>query len=571
MIFGNVLGRPQAAGLTLVGLLTFVLNLLALVLPVYMLQIYDRVLQSSSLPTLFYLTLIAIAGLAVLGVVEAVRQVVVQRVSARLEVEAGERLVRSSLQAGAPDAPRLLGELAQARAFLGSPVFTALLDAPFAPIFLLLVFLIHPAFATLVVGGIAILLVVTLLNQYALRQPQRDATAAAATATVVATAIARNSESIRAMGMHAAVVDRWGRATADALAAQDRATRANAGFSGLSRFVRLVVQIGILGLGAYLALRQEITAGMIFATSLVAARALAPVDNLIAGWKGLWQALNGLRNVDNALATAGKAAPRTRLAAPLGHLAFEKVSFAPEGAAEPTIKGVSLVVQPGEAICLLGPSGAGKTTFAKLAAGALTPSYGTIRLDGSDLENWDPIELGRFIGYLPQDVEFLPATIAANIARLDAGATDDDVLAAADLAGVTELVKRLPKGFDTRIGPGGLPLSGGQRQRIALARAVFRLPRVVMLDEPNAHLDSDGEEALNRTIARLKRTNATVVVVSQRAGVLQAVDRVLAFRDGQIVGSQSRDEVLARIPPAAAQRPAEPPLRAATGPREARS
>ena len=569
MIFGNALGRPQAAGLALVGLLTFVLNLLALILPVYMLQVYDRVLQSSSLATLLYLTLMAIAGLAVLGVVEAVRQVAVQRVSARLEVDAGERLVTSSLRTGSPDAPRLLGDLAQARSFLGSPVFTALLDMPFAPLFLILVFLIHPALGSLVVAGIAVLLVITWMNQSALRQPQRDAVTAAAAATTAASAIARNSESIRAMGMHASVVDRWGRATADALVAQERATRANAGFSGLSRFVRLVVQIGILGLGAYLALKQEITAGMIFATSLVAARALAPVDNLIAGWKGLWQALNGLRNVDDALASAGKTLPRTRLAAPLGHLAFEKVTFMPEGAAEPTIKGASLVVQPGEAICLLGPSGAGKSTFARLAVGALAPSHGTVRLDGSDIENWEPIERGRFVGYLPQDVEFFPASIAANIARLDANAADDDILAAADLAGVTELVKRLPKGFDTRIGPGGLPLSGGQRQRIALARAVFGLPRLVVLDEPNAHLDSDGEEALNRTIAKLKRAGATVLVVSQRAGVLKAVDRVLAFRDGQIVGSQSRDEVLSRMP-SAAQPQAEPSIRAAAGPREAR-
>jgi ATP-binding cassette, subfamily C, bacterial len=570
MIFGNVIGRPQAAGLALVGLLTFILNLLALILPVYMLQVYDRVLQSSSLPTLFYLTLIAIGGLAVLGVVEGVRQVAVQRVSARLEVDVGERLVTSSLRAGSSDAPRLLGELAQARAFLGSPVFTALLDMPFAPIFLIIVFLIHPALGALVVVGIAVLLVLTGMNQSALRQPQRDAAAAAAGANMVAWAIARNSESIRAMGMHASVVDRWGRATADALVAQDKATRANAGFAGLSRFVRLVVQIGILGLGAYLALKQEITAGMIFATSLVAARALAPVDNLVAGWKSLWQALNGLRNVDNAIATTRDAVPRTRLAAPLGHLAFEKVTFVPEGAAEPTIKGVSLVVQPGEAICLLGPSGAGKSTFARLAAGALTPSHGTVRLDGSDIENWEPIERGRFVGYLPQDVEFLPASIAANIARLDPAAADADIIAASDLAGVTELVKRLPKGFDTRIGPGGLPLSGGQRQRIALARAVFGLPRLVVLDEPNAHLDSDGEGALNRTIAKLKHAGATVVVVSQRAGVLKAVDRVLAFRDGQIVGSQSSDEVLSRLPPAP-QRQAEPMIRPAPAPREARA
>jgi ATP-binding cassette, subfamily C, bacterial len=227
------------------------------------------------------------------------------------------------------------------------------------------------------------------------------------------------------------------------------------------------------------------------------------------------------------------------------------VIYAPEGAAEPTVRGISLTIEAGEAVCLVGPSGAGKSTFAKLAAGALQPSHGTIRLDGSDLENWIPDERGRYVGYLPQDVELLPYSIARNIARLDETAKPEEIIAAADLAGVTELVKKLPDGFDTRVGQGGLPLSGGQRQRIALARAVFRRPRVVVLDEPNAHLDTEGEAALNRTIAQLKSLGATVIVVSQRSGVLQSVDRVLFMRDGQIAASQSREEALARVAPVA--------------------
>jgi ATP-binding cassette, subfamily C, bacterial len=230
-------------------------------------------------------------------------------------------------------------------------------------------------------------------------------------------------------------------------------------------------------------------------------------------------------------------------------MTFEKVIYAPKGASEPTIKGITLTVEAGEAICMVGPSGAGKSTFAKLAAGALAPSHGTVRLDGSDFENWDPDERGRFLGYLPQDVELLPYTIAQNIARLDNAATAEEIIAAANLADVTELVKKLPDGFDTRVGPGGLPMSGGQRQRIALARAVFRSPRVVVLDEPNAHLDTDGEAALNHTIAQLKAAGTTVIVVSQRSGVLQSVDRILFMRDGQIAASQSREEALARLSP----------------------
>lgn len=550
MLFRNAISRAVASGLAVVGALTFVLNLLALVLPIYMLQVYDRVLTSGSIATLAYLTLIAVAILMVLGAVEAIRQVVVQRVGTRLEIDAGQRLLVVSLRGGqAQDSTGLIRDLAQARSFLGSPVFSALLDAPFAPLFLLIVFLIHPMLGGLVLFGIAILLVLTILNQWALSGPQQRSSDAAANAGNLVIAFARSGEAVRSMGMARNAIAAWGETTAEALNAQDRSTRANAAFSGISRFVRLVVQLGILGLGAYLTLKQEITAGMIFATSLVSARALAPVDNLISGWKGLLQALASLRRIDRILARAGAEPERMRLSPPKGQVVFEKVIYAPKGTPEPTIKGITLTVEAGEAICMVGPSGAGKSTFAKLAAGALAPSHGTVRLDGSDFENWDPDERGRFLGYLPQDVELLPYTIAQNIARLDSAATAEEIIAAANLADVTELVKKLPDGFDTRVGPGGLPLSGGQRQRIALARAVFRAPRVVVLDEPNAHLDSDGEAALNRTIAQLKAGGTTVIVVSQRSGVLQSVDRILFMRDGQIAASQSREEALARLSP----------------------
>lgn len=547
----NVFSRATITGLVIVGALTFVLNLLALVLPVYMLQVYDRVLPSSSLATLAYLTLIAVAILGVLGAIEGIRQVAVQRVGTGLEVHLGQRLLSASFAGSGQshDAASLLRDLTQARSFLSSPVFSALLDIPFAPLFLLIVFMIHPMLGGLVLLGICVLLVVTLLNQWALSDPQRQSSEGAALAGHFVMAFMRSGEAVRAMGMSSHAIGIWGRTTTKALNLQDGATRANAIFSGFSRFVRLVVQLGILGLGAYLALKQEITAGMIFATSLVSARALGPVDNLIAGWKGLLQTLLSLRKIDRALSGIADRTPRTQLPVPKGNISFEKVVYAPAGAPEPTIKGISLPVAAGEAICLVGPSGAGKTTFAKLAAGAFRPSHGVIRLDGSDFENWDPDERGRYIGYLPQDVELLPATIAQNIARLDPAATSEEVIAAAELAGVVDLVKKLPDGFDTRVGPGGLPLSGGQRQRIALARAVFRLPRVVVLDEPNSHLDAEGEAALNHTLVQLKAAGATVLVVSQRSGVLQSVDRILFMRGGQIAASQSREEALARLTP----------------------
>ena len=549
-MFRNVIKGVVLRGVFVVSVLTFVLNALALVLPLYMLQIYDRVLPSSSFETLAYLTLIAIAMLAVLGIVEGIRHVMVQRVGARLEVDAGERLLAACLRrSGSEETPGLLRELGQVRAFLAGPVFSALLDAPFAPLFTSLVFLIHPMLGSLVVTAAIVLFVLTLLNQ-SLSRASTPKTDQAARASALVGAFTRANEIIRAMGMSEDAVSRWGEALARGLNAQDRAARINAAFAGLSRFIRLGVQLGILGLGAYLTLRQEITAGMIFATSLVAGRALAPVDNLIAGWRGLLQATTTLRKVNSVLASADPDRPRTALPRPAGQLAFEKVLFLPPGAREATIRAVSLTVAPGEAVCLVGASGAGKSTFAKLAAGALAPSRGLVRLDGSDLQNWDPDERGKFIGYLPQDVELLPATVADNIARLDPEATPEEIMAAAELAGVSELVKSLPDGFDTRVGPGGIPLSGGQRQRIALARAVFRLPSLVVLDEPNAHLDSDGEAALNRSIAALKHAGTTVVVVSQRSGVLRSVDRILFMREGQVVASQDRDEALAKVLPA---------------------
>ncbi len=572
MSLSNVIGRAAMRGLLVVAVMTFVLNLLALVLPVYMLQIYDRVLASASLPTLTYLTLIALAGLAILGAMEAIRQVVVQRIGARLEVDLGERLLAATVHTGGrADAAALGRDLAQARMFLTSPVFSALLDLPFTPLFLVLVFLIHPALGALVVAGAAVLLVITILNQFAVRASQGRSVRDAAIAGQLVAAFTRNNELLRAMGMLPAAATAWGQTTAAALDAQDRATRINAVLAGISRFIRMGVQIGILGLGAYLTLKQEITAGMIFATSLVAARALTPIDNLVAGWKGLLQTLIGLRTVDRALAAVPILAARTQLPAPKGHISFEKVVYLPQGAPEPTIKGVSLSIAAGEAVCVVGPSGAGKSTVARLAAGALTPTQGVVRLDGSDFENWDPLDRGPHVGYLPQDVELLPASVAQNIARLDADAPADRVLAAATLAAVSELVKRLPDGYDTRVGPGGLPLSGGQRQRIALARAVYGPPRVVVLDEPNAHLDRDGEAALNTTILQLKRAGVTVIVVSQRAGVLQAIDRVLFMRDGQIAASQSRDEALARLSGTSVPVAAEAPARTATLAREARA
>ena len=349
------------------------------------------------------------------------------------------------------------------------------------------------------------------------------------------------------MGMIGECVAVWGTHNAASMNIQMRAASTNAVVSAFSKFSRLVLQIAILGWGSYLALNGEITAGMSIACSIIGARALAPVEAAIESWKSVVQAMESYTRINRMMLASQLAAPRTRLPEPKGEIVVDKLVYAVPSAREAIIKQISFGIFPGTSVALIGSTGAGKSTLGRLMIGALPVTNGVIRLDGSDLRNWDPTQLGRAIGYLPQDVELFPGTIAENIARLRTDVSSDDVLAAAKFAGAHDLIVRLKDGYETVVHERGAPLSGGQRQRIALARAFFGMPKLVVLDEPDAALDQDGEAALARALMNAKAAGMTVLVTTQRRNILGALDKVLVLRDGMIELYGPRDQVLERM------------------------
>lgn len=549
-------------GLWAAGLFSLAINLLMLVVPLYMTAIFDRVLSSGSRETLLMLTIAAVGALAMLGVLEVVRQIILTRAGARLESALAERILRASFQrVGEADAQGLR-DLAQVRQFVSSPLVSALFDAPIAPLYIALLFIIHPHIGWLTLGMAILLLFVSVLNQYLTRLPLTEASRHSLTAQTETQAQMRNSELIRAMGMFPNAVAAWGRENAAALTAADTAARRSSFLTGISRFIRLLLQITVLGYGAYLVLTDAgLSAGIIFAASIISARALAPVDQVVGGWRSFATALQAWRRVKEVLAAAPAAPEPMQLPEPTATVSTERLVYAPAPDSEPIIKRLSFVVEPGEIVGIVGPSGAGKSTLARLLVGALRATSGVVRIGGDDIAHWSADALGPFIGYVPQDVELFPATVAQNIARLDPLPDPTKVLAAAKLANCHELIQRLAKGYETLIGPQGFTLSGGQRQRIALARAFYGMPKVMVLDEPNASLDSEGEQALIAALLEARNAGITCIVVTQRTSVLPVLTKVMVLREGRIEAFGPKEEVLQQqirqaIPPPASGVPA---------------
>ena len=519
---------------------SIVVNLLLLIMPLYMLQVYDRVLTSGSSDTLIFLSVIAGAGLVLLGLVEAVRGIYAARIGAKLEARMGRGALLASF-----DGPRAslgdvqtLRDLQQVRGFLSGRSVFALFDLPFAPVFILFLWFVHPALFWLTVVGAAILAIIAIANQRATSRPNQESSDAAAAATLGAQSFVRSRESLVAMGMVENVVGAWGELESRSLKAQDGASRTNSWFTGLSRTVRMGLQVAVLGYGAALVLQGQMTAGMIFAASIISGRALQPIDQVIGGWRQFVDVHRAWKRMTVAVAQAENDKDRTEQAPPKGRIDLDNVVYGIQRPGEPqgvmVIKRVNARIQPGETVGMIGPSGAGKSTLLRLMVGALDPTSGTVRLDGADLRNWPPEQRGRSIGYLAQATELLLGTVRQNIARFSPTATDEEVRVAAERAGVLDLVNGLPAGFETRIGPGGHELSGGERQRIGLARAFFGMPKVLVLDEPNAALDEAGAAALERAIAGAKEQGATVIVAAQRRDILRKVEKVMVIEDGQI-------------------------------------
>ena len=531
--------RGQVARLLLpLGIFSLVVNLLLLVVPLYMLQIYDRVLPTQSMATLSYLTIIAGGALVVLGLLEVVRAIMASRAATRAEKTLGADALVTSMMSGRATQGDIqpLRDLASVKQFLSSRAIFNLIDLPFAPLFIGILWLIHPALFLLTLAGAVVLLALALFNQWLVARPQRESGENAMTAQTKAQALTRNSESLRAMGMLDAAVARWGETQAESMQAHNAVDTRNAVVSGISRTIRMGLQVAILGYGAWLVLGGEMTAGMIFASSIISGRALQPIDQVIGGWRQYTTTWSAWKRVAAAISVLDTDRHYTPMPEPRGVLSVENLLVRnPSGRADqPILDRVSLRLQPGQSMAVLGPSGSGKSTLVRALVGAIDPDMGAVKLDGTDLKNWDPAVLGRFVGYVAQEVELLPGTIATNIARLDAMPDPAKLQAAAERAQVMPLIKSLPGGFDTPVGPGGMGLSGGERQRIALARAFYGDPKILILDEPNASLDEAGEMALHIAVIAARKAGATVVMVSQRDLPQAVADVVLHLVAGRV-------------------------------------
>lgn len=543
----------RALGIAL--LFSLALNLLILTVPLYMTAVYDRVLSSRSLETLLMLSIVAVGALALTGVLDTVRQMILTRAGAKLEADMGGAVLAASLKLGLRSGGEVQGlrDLSQVRQFLSSPLVGAIFDAPVAPIYAVLIFLVHPHLGWLVVGCALLLVAISIVTQQLTKAPLRESAQHGMLALQSAQTQVRNGEVIRALGMFGQGVNTWGEHNARSMAAADQAARRNSLLSGVTKFVRLLLQIAILGYGAYLVLTDHnLTGGIIFAASIISSRALAPLDQVIGGWRNFEQAQQAYKRVRELLRVAGKDNVSTSLPAPTASISAERLVYAPSQGKEPIIKGVSFNVDPGDVVGVIGPSGAGKSTLARLLVGAIPASGGVVRIGGDDITHWAPEALGPYLGYVPQDIELFPVTVAQNIARLDPNPNSEDVIAAAQLANCHGLIQRLPNGYDTVLGPQGHALSGGQRQRIALARAFYGRPRIVVLDEPNASLDNEGESALVSALIAAGKAGITCVVVTQRTSLLPAVNKLMVVRDGRVEAFGPRDEVLQQQANAAA-------------------
>jgi ATP-binding cassette, subfamily C, type I secretion system permease/ATPase len=530
------------------GLFSLAINLLLLVPPLYMLQVFDRVLASRSGETLLVLTIAAVTALVIMALLEVLRARLLAAAGAALDQSLGPRVLDGLLAQTA----RLSGgaylnglrDVSTLRSFLGGAGLTALFDAPWLPVFLLVIFLFHPVLGVVaLVGGVA-MVSLAVLNERLTRAPIARSQAEARRAGRFIDANVRNAEVVSALGMLPAVTQRWARLNDGALAEQMRASRIGGAFTGWTKFARQFIQMAMLATGAFLVVAQDATAGVMIATTILLGRALAPVEALVAGWRSLVEARNAWRRLSELLGASPQAEGRTELPAPAGQVELESVAF--RLADKVILRGVSFKLAAGEALGLIGPSASGKSTLARLIVGVWKAGGGVVRLDGADVAAWPREKLGPHLGYLPQDVELFGGSVSENIARM--GTPDAaEVVRAAQRAHVHDLILRLPKGYDTDIGENGQSLSPGQRQRIGLARALYGNPRLVVLDEPNANLDHEGEEALQRALEALKADRVTVVVIAHRPSLLRSVDKMLVLNDGAVASFGPRAEVMARV------------------------
>jgi PrtD family type I secretion system ABC transporter len=563
---GQALSHCRGAVLSAGGFSLFV-NLLMLTGPLFMMQVYDRVLASRSLPTLAALLVLVTVLYGFQALLELVRSRLLVRIGRRLDENLKDRVFDAIIEQGLKRT-RVLGsqpvrDLEALRQFIGGQGLFALFDAPWSPLYLFVIFLMHPLLGWYSVAAGTLLLALALANEALIRKPLAEANREAQVSSLLAEDSKANAEVIAAMGMRDGLRRRWIEKHGAALDLQTRASDRGGLISGLTKTLRLLFQSGILALGAYLVIEQELSPGSLIACSIIMSRALAPVEQAIGHWQSFLGARRALDRLKSLLAEMGERPEPLQLPRPSGQLVVDQLSAFVPGMEKPLLRGIQFALSPGQGLGVIGPTGAGKSTLARVLVGVWPHMRGQVRFDGAALNQWSEEARGKFTGYLPQDVELFSGTVGDNIARFEPRPDPAKIVAAAQRADVHTLILSLPQGYDTVVGVGGVQLSAGQRQRIALARALYDEPALIVLDEPNSNLDSEGEAALIRAIEAARKSGSTVVVVAHRPSAIHAVDMLLFLRDGQQEAFGPKEEVLRKVvKPAAESRPAGPPERA---------
>ena len=532
-------------------------NILYLAPTIYMMQIYDRVVPTAGVGTLVWLTVIVAVALATLTALDGVRARVMMRASVRLNRLLAGEIMNRLLGRGGKDASRAttqaMREFDTLRQAMGGQAMMAVFDTPWTPIYFLAAFIIHPILGGLVLLGIAILVVQAIINERKTKPLSERAHTSSAKAYALQENVVGQAEVIRALGMRGALVGRQMRERQAGLEAATDVQFLGSRYNARVKFFRMFMQSAALGAGAWLAINGQISIGAIIAASVLLNRALQPIEQLVQQWGTLIQARQAMDSLADLFGrTADPVEQRTKLPAPLGNIALEGVVVRSPDASAILLRNIGMELKPGEVTGVIGASGAGKTTLARVVAGGIAPDLGDIRIDGARYQDWDPEELATHIGYLPQESSLLPGSVAENISRFSQdrqqdGDVSNAVVEAARLVGVHEMILHLPDGYDTMLGDQQIRLSTGQQQRIALARAFFGKPRVIVLDEPNSALDSEGEQALARAVAAARLDQAAIMIVAHRASILSAADRLVVLDDGVVVDAGARDDVLERL------------------------
>lgn len=554
-ILPRILARYRSSFLML-WVFSIFFNLLVLTLPLFMLGVFSNVLTSRSQDTLVLLTIAATLALLIQGALDFIRSRLLIRVGVALDADLTPHVLETIIRKAAGSTVRnsqRLRDATKLRGFLTGPTIFTLFDLPFAPFYILVIYWLHPALGALAIGGCLVLMAIAVANELLTRAPIKDALKSNRDAQGRVEEFVRNADAIEAMGMMPAILKQWQRSNTYALGSLAQGSDSASITRGLAKFVRIMLQVGIYAIGAYLYLQNEIMVGAMMAASILLGRALSPLEVMITTWKSMVESWSAYTDLKEVLEPKRLQPYRNRMTMPVpaGRLQLDRVIVAAPSGDRLTLKGVSFSLEPGEFLGIVGPSGAGKSTLAKTLVGIIAPKAGSTRLDGVDLSSWHSDDLGQHIGYLPQDVQLFSGTVRDNISRLNGGNDSQAVLEAAEMVGLHDTILQLPQGYDSDIGEAGALLSAGQRQHLGLARALYGNPRLLVLDEPNSNLDSVSEEALLKTMDEAKKRGITLIVITHRPSILRAADKLLMLNNGAVELFGPRAQVMRKLTPGA--------------------